>query len=132
MSNNELLELAAKAAGYTLTDGSSEYRSFRCYGGVEWNPRKDSGQALQLAIDCGISVTPYPVYENPKHSVVAEVKRHAECPNSVPPLRYCVSCSDPCQKRQAISVVEMYGTDQQAATRLAILRAAVELAKETP
>lgn len=50
MTDRELLELAAKAAGYALTKGSSGYREFLCKGGVEWNPLTDDGDALRLAV----------------------------------------------------------------------------------
>ena len=56
MTDKEMLELAAKAAGYCLTDGSQGYRTFRCKGGVEWNPMDDDGDALRLACDCFIDI----------------------------------------------------------------------------
>lgn len=49
-TDRELLELAARAAGYVLTDGSQGYRQFRCKGGIEWNPLTDDGDALRLAV----------------------------------------------------------------------------------
>ena len=58
MTDHELIETAAKAAGYVLTDGSSGYRSFRCYGGKEWNPLADDGDALRLAVRLGLRITP--------------------------------------------------------------------------
>jgi hypothetical protein len=64
MSDREMLELAAKAAGYvirdstrwkntvvcqvTLDDGSTNY--------VRWNPLADDGDALRLAVTCGLVV----------------------------------------------------------------------------
>lgn len=58
MTDRELLELAAKAAGYALTKGSSGYREFLCKGGVEWNPLDDDGDALRLAVRLDIQITP--------------------------------------------------------------------------
>lgn len=56
MTDRELLELAAKAAGYALTKGSSGYREFLCKGGVEWNPLDDDGDALRLAVRLHLKV----------------------------------------------------------------------------
>ena len=49
MTDRELLELAAKAAGYVLGKHTQKDWAFT-RGGVEWNPRIDSGQALELAV----------------------------------------------------------------------------------
>jgi hypothetical protein len=61
-TDHELLELAAKAAGFTyrwVTDGSSQ-RLRVCYSGkpadgsrfdsMDWNPLTDDGDALRLAV----------------------------------------------------------------------------------
>lgn len=59
MSNRELLELAAKAAGYVfewraqpliLASPPDPERPWRC-----WNPLDDDGDALRLAVKAGIS-----------------------------------------------------------------------------
>lgn len=54
--DRELLELAAKAAGYVLlTNGqvcSPEAGNF------DWNPLTDDGDALRLAVKLGISIFP--------------------------------------------------------------------------
>ena len=60
MTDRELLELAAKAAGYTL-DGHTQKPIAFTYGGVEWNPLTDDGDALRLAVKVGIIVAP-PAY----------------------------------------------------------------------
>lgn len=45
-TDRELLENAAKAAGYWNTD-------FNCYdGAIAWNPLTDDGDAFRLAIKC--------------------------------------------------------------------------------
>jgi hypothetical protein len=49
MTDRELLELAAKAAGYVLMGHTQDERKF-CVGGREWNPLTDDGDALRLAV----------------------------------------------------------------------------------
>ena len=54
MTDRELLELAAKAAGYIL--GAHSIHAHKvCLGGVEWNPLTDDGDALRLASDLSIN-----------------------------------------------------------------------------
>lgn len=74
-SDKELLELAAKAAGYVLTNGSSGYRTFLCLGGVEWNPLTDDGDAMRLAVKLSLDVNIYNlvVYY---HSDELEIEEH--------------------------------------------------------
>src|SRR5690554_3749924 len=60
MSDNELLELAAKAAGYSLTKGSRGCREFLCKRGVYWNPLEDDGDALRLASKLLIDIGQFP------------------------------------------------------------------------
>lgn len=57
MTDRELLELAARAAGWTL-DGHTQCSWKVCLGGAEWNPLEDDGDALQLAVQCSIEVVP--------------------------------------------------------------------------
>lgn len=64
-TDRELLELAARAAGYVLTDGSQGYRQFRCKGGIEWNPLTDDGDALRLAVKLGFTVEPGKCWHSP-------------------------------------------------------------------
>ncbi len=68
MSDRELLELAAKAAGivlvpYTWDKGSpwGEHEGFTVSGEGpnEWNPLTDDGDALRLAVRLNIPVFPY-------------------------------------------------------------------------
>lgn len=65
-TDRELLELAARAAGLNLyfadkTDGGLIY-TYVQEGDVkhltEWNPLKDDGDALRLAVYCGIEIFP--------------------------------------------------------------------------
>ena len=105
-----LLELAAKAAGNPV--GTS-----RAGGGLlmandlYWNPLTDDGDALRLAVKCGISVLPF---------------------------SYCISTQWPLDglPEELIGVASPYedislGQDHLAAARLAIVRAAAELGKFT-
>ena len=71
MTDRELLEMAAKAAGYALTKGSSGYREFLCKGGVEWNPLTDDGDALRMAVDLRIDIYPWISEEDPTSSAMA-------------------------------------------------------------
>jgi hypothetical protein len=112
MSNREILELAAKAAGVELAWGGPDKDMARCMDTWEsWSPLTDDGDAFRLAAACGIAVTPYPVYEWPKHSVIASRKslEDSQC-----------------------EVVERYGSDPLSATRRAIVRAAAEVGRGMP
>jgi hypothetical protein len=63
MADRELLEKAAKAAGYKRTR-VAENGLFQVHGWHEgypddweyWNPRDDDGEALRLAVKCQIQV----------------------------------------------------------------------------
>ena len=128
MSDRELLTLAAKAAGivvvpYTWNKGSpwGEHEGFTVVGegANEWNPLEDDGDALRLAVMLGLALVPYPIYGNPKHSVIAKRYDHA---------RYL---RDEAEEPQ-IEEVQVYGGDPAAATRRAIVRAAAEIGRQTP
>ena len=115
MTDKELLELAAKAAGvdayWSVTDSIQHYPIFvtECGGRMgdlpyedEWNPLKDDALALRLAVklNMGISV---PVFKNPRADVIVF-------------------------RNSAINVIEE-GADPFAATRRAIVRAAAEIGR---
>lgn len=59
MSDRELLELAAKAAGYEISECTCK-NSLRTINKVNrtyhWNPLTDDGDALRLAIACKIDI----------------------------------------------------------------------------
>lgn len=66
MNDRKMLELAAKAAGYTVNANMQAERSALGYGdaglwidGVStcWNPRNDSKHALALAVQIGLFST---------------------------------------------------------------------------
>ena len=63
MTDRELLEAAAKAAGLTIGAWSDNYGAFM-YRGVEpgkswWNPLTDDGDALRLAVKLEIAINPW-------------------------------------------------------------------------
>jgi len=122
MNDRELLELAAKAAGL---DSAAEMYGW-CESGAlldrndppeVWNPLTDDADALRLAVALGLSLVPYPIYGNPKHSVIAKRYDHA---------RYL---RDEAEEPQ-IEEVQVYGGDPYAATRRAITRAAAEIGRQ--
>ena len=54
MTDRELLELAAKAAGHKLDDETSVYHDE--YGRI-WNPLTDDGDALRLAVKLKLDIS---------------------------------------------------------------------------
>lgn len=113
MTDRELLELAAKAAGLTVWPGKwpqdemifvATTDTSGVVTGVAWNPLADDGDALRLAVklrlEIGLSVDGC-VYAFRRHSA-----GHHEPMGGTPEMAY-------------------------AATRRSIVRAAAQLAKET-
>ena len=108
MTDRELLELAAKAAG---VEGrySAQYAGTRAYGGIwhngtRWNPLDDDGDALRLAVKLGICVAP---------------GSNSESHQS----RFAVATGD------SGEVLEERREDPYVATRRAIVRAAAEIGR---
>ena len=123
-TERELLELAAKAAGYTTNHPwNAERLTFNppveaLYvlneNGVvhtAWNPLDDSGAAMNLAVDLDLAIVPYPIYNKQKHSVLVQKKNLDE---------------------SRFEKMELHGDDPRAATRRAIVRVAAELGKAMP
>lgn len=73
MTDRELLELAAKAAGFDLKPhpnrSISKDLQFIC-NGSNWNPLSDDGDALRLAVKLAIEISPCPEHD----SVMCEPK----------------------------------------------------------
>ena len=123
MTDRELLEAAAKAAGIVLLrapDGSMR----NCTGlrpehnilaAPFWNPLTDDGDALRLAVRLGLSVEPYPYYMQPKHSVIVKQRRYG----------------DMMRESNPTECIERYQGDPMGATRRAIVRAAAALGGAT-
>ena len=115
MTDHELLELAAKAAGIEIhesDDGTLQKRPiwavthFVCgqpYGESQWNPLNDDGAALRLAVKLGLRVCS--AANNGEHSVASATRDYIA------------------------AHAEKNGIDPYAATRRAIVRAAAEIGK---
>ena len=112
MTDRELIELAAKAAGYdyecTSHTGRPEHDQHQIrasHGGlVDWNPLTSDADAFRLAVKLGIDV---------------------RMPNSAAQVYVAVG-----EHGHDVYVLEKIGQDPCAATRRAITRAAAEMAKE--
>lgn len=119
MTDRELLEQAAKAAGIEIAQWSnSQAGGFIAKGSAYldswgderiprdfWNPLTDDGDALRLAVKLGLDIES----DLPAHLV------EVWFPNGIN------TCG---------SVYEPYGNDPYAATRRAIVRAAAEIGKD--
>lgn len=111
-ADRELLELAAKACGYDTAHHWNAYRltlnppvESLCIGGVStaWNPLRDDGHALRLAVKLGLSI------QLGTYKVAVEFI--------------------PQEDGSSICVSEGYDNDEYAATRRAIVRAAAEIGR---
>ncbi len=107
MTDREMLELAAKAAGIDVRwiaecQDYYEHRPHMLPGYWDkWNPLTDDGDALRLAVKLNMTIY---------HTSVG------------------VSASEPGGR----SMLELNGTDPYAATRRAIVRAAAEIGRNMP
>ena len=115
MSDRELLELAAKAAGMNIRVEESWqphiYAPFfhdEDKNGALWNPLTDDGDALRLAVKLGLEIY---------HSINND--------------RWSVFVGYPSGGR-IVYVFDEWGDDENAATRRAIVRAAAAIGKATP
>ena len=111
MTDKELLELAAKAAGVEgeyLYDGYGDgcfIASHEKYQqGIRWNPLTDDGDALRLAVKLGIDF---------------RFHRHEGA----------IVTNYPIGRGMSESIVVLRGNDPYEATRRAIVRAAAEIGK---
>ena len=110
MSDRELLEFAAKAAGMPrgeYCEPNHEPSLFHSEYGF-WQPLADDGDALRLAVKLGLTLHSFPDHHQGAQSVVT-MTRHA-----VEVREYAENCAD----------------DLNAATRRAIVRAAAAIGKE--
>ena len=71
MTDKELLELAAKAAGIDWFDdpAAKHGRGLHMKSGPFWNPLIDDGDAFRLAINLGIDVAKVQIKFWDKHSI---------------------------------------------------------------
>jgi hypothetical protein len=108
MTDRELLELAAKAAGIDVRwiaecQDYYEHRPHMLPGYWDkWNPLADDGDALRLAVKLGLLV---------------DVWLHQ---------KVCIASN---QGEEIADAKEQFGNDPYAATRRAIVRAAAEIGK---
>ena len=116
MTDRELLELAAKAAGiegfrYVNKEPiQGDYRTGLWSDLYEdcWNPLTDDGDALRLAVKLGFTVGPH---------FGATYAGVAPCPDDFEDGKF------------PIRIAQMHNDDPYAATRRAITRAAAEIGK---
>ena len=102
MTDRELLEFAAKAAGVELEWQAAGWA--HCLDtGCEWNPLTDDGDALRLTVKLGLAVS----------------------------VEYQVGSTSVLWGPPTGHVREDHGTDPYAATRRAIVRAAAEIGGNT-
>ena len=109
MSDRELLELAAKAAGLEVFRYGNEL-GYRDYPGgiVVWSPLHRDGDALRLAVRLRLE----PRFIDNSHS------------NGAEPSRVTL--------HNVAGIVENIDGDPHAATRRAIVRAAAEIGRQMP
>lgn len=100
MTDKELLELVAKAAGIYLTIEWSGHEKYK----PDWDPLEDDSDALRLAVQLKLDVFFHP------SSVEAHIAG-----GRIPPIHHIAR--------------ELYDADPYAATRRAITRAAAEIGK---
>ena len=116
MTDRELLELAAKAAGIKFSEigGGARYAPqpgiMQPY--VPWNPLTDDGDALRLAVKLGLHARQFPILDDVFVSSLGMVEV------------WRVDDDDPLHVEFLRS-----GEDRLAATRRAIVRAAAEIGK---
>lgn len=116
MTDRELLELAAKAAGIEY---SYEYDLQKVPDGWHtWDPLNDDGDALRLAVKLGLAIIPYPIYGVVKEGATAKLYR-----NSTAIYR---------GRERNIEEHELYEGDPVSATRRAIVKAAAAIGEAMP
>ena len=84
ITDRELLELAAKAAGYVYSSEYGVVFSDEYPQGSEWNPLEDDGDALRLAVALRIHVSPTPAYIEARYFDGAAWQCFKEPANTVP------------------------------------------------
>lgn len=124
MEHKNVLELCAVAAGMTGVEWNDwdgmEVRygyPFSIWSNEtgHFNSIYDSGHALWLAAKLGLSILPYPVYnEAGRHSVIVKQRRH----------------SDTLRVTNPTETMALYDGDPLAATRLAITLCAAKIGQE--
>jgi len=80
VSDRELLELAAKAAGFevNVAKGGGCWRNDGSKIWPKWNPLTDDGDAFRLAVKLGIGVNFYPDNDSVAASITDNVGQSSE------------------------------------------------------
>ena len=112
MSDRELLELAAKAAGLQRCEN---YYTDAAGNHVDWNPLADDGDALRLMVRLRLHARQFPVLDDGYDAPLGMVEV------------WRVDDDDPMHVEFLRS-----GDDRLAATRRAIVRAAAEIGRQMP
>lgn len=116
MTDRELLEMAAKAAGMTpplegmtAGEGGPMSKGGLVFAGngecIDWNPLTDDGDALRLAVNLNLVI------------VVDDQLVHVEFRSVTAPFKVTEAC-------------EAHGWNRLIATRRAVVRAAAEIGKQ--
>ena len=121
MTDKELLELAAKAAGYEFTFSRRLATTYEWMLPdsmfIQWNPLEDDGQALRLAVKLGLSI------DTTENVMVDERNGFGEYEKATD-----VWFVDP-KTAQTFSAMEVHEYDPYTPTRRAIVRASAEIGK---
>ena len=121
MNDKELLEAAARAAGIEIEQRYEEPAKFRGLllkawkapnAPAFWNPLTNDGDALRLAVKLGLQITPYPIYTEPKHSVL---------------VRKALLPGDDDESRSVEIIAPYAAGAPESATRRAIVRTAAAI-----
>lgn len=121
MQDIELLELAAKAAGYQVEWVRNSGCFYRCeeeIGREQWDPLEDDGDALRLAVKLSLMLDIY--------SGVVVGHDHKLALNITDAWHERDSCDSP-----GAACSEPHGDDPFSATRRAIVGAAAEIGKNS-
>lgn len=113
MNDFQMLELAAKAAGYEIEFIRNSGCFYRCeeeVGREDWNPLDDDGDAMRLSSRLYLDVCFYRGFEE----VIVQGEGTKDTPNSL---------------GEILEVREPFGIDIASATRRAIVRAAAEIGR---
>jgi hypothetical protein len=110
MTDREMLELAAKAAGIDWIKNcvwieNGFYSPLAKHERIAWNPLTNDGDALRLAVKLGLLVDVW-------------LKQ-----------KVCIASN---QGEELVDAREQFGNDPYAATRRAIVRAAAEIGRDMP
>jgi len=116
LTDRELLEQAAKAAGLNVEwhfgcGNALAYVEKNASPHLFWNPLNDDGDALRLAVKCGIDLHTWPLMSGTQ--------------SSDPWVRACIDRLGRCCQERALD-------DANAAARRAIVRAAAAIGRAMP